>query len=759
MYLVKSRLPSAWQFLGSPSTLKQPVVGFAVVLVAAIWIAAWLQIETERREMRKDVEANVSNLAIALEQNVARSIDDIDRLLLFLREAHERSGYGGGWPMMIRDRYTASKEALQIAVTDAKGMLIASSLEAHNGKKLDLSDRPHFKAHTDGSNDHLHISRPVLGRVSGRWSVQLTRRYYDEFGNFDGVIIVSFDPSYLSRAYGAINLGESGGLALVGNDDIVRGGTGSYGHMIGLALTEENLAGTATPPPEGGVVFGATYKGTQRIVAARPIANRPLYVLVAGRDFSEDAVGHASKNRYLLGATILTLIAFAAMLTSIRKRQRHERQISHLARHDSLTGLGNRVMFREAIDDVCSNCVTNNVALHLLDLDRFKFVNDTYGHPVGDKLLKAVSERLLANTRQSEIIARLGGDEFAILQRKITSNAEADALAERLVRVIGEPYFVDGLRIDIGVTIGIAIVPKDTAVAVDLVKAADLALYSAKMDGRNRHRFFDPGMDAAAQARRAVEEGLKIAVEKGQLEVHYQPINDITTNVVTGYEALVRWRHPERGLVPPLEFISIAEESGLIIPIGAWVLRRACEDMTHRPHHLRVAVNFSPVQFLDPNLVTTVKDALKATGLHPSRLEIEITESTLMRRDSLTIKHLTELRELGMHILMDDFGTGYSSLSYLQSYPISGIKIDRSFVNSLSETGSSAAIVRAITTLATSLGMSTIAEGVETVAQLDQLRQLGCTEAQGYYFSRPRPAAEILPESCVHAAELSDLAA
>jgi EAL domain-containing protein (putative c-di-GMP-specific phosphodiesterase class I) len=345
------------------------------------------------------------------------------------------------------------------------------------------------------------------------------------------------------------------------------------------------------------------------------------------------------------------------------------------------------------------------------------------------------------------------------LQMDLNNGLDAGTVAERIVKVLSEMYEIDGIRIEIGASIGIAIAGRDATIAADIVKAADLALYSAKADGRNCYRFFDASMDEAARARHVVEDGLKLAIENNQLELHYQPINDISSQTATGYEALVRWRHPERGLVPPMEFIPIAEETGLIIPIGAWVLLQACKDMVHRPAHLKVAVNFSPIQFKDPQLVEAVKAALTESGLPPNRLEIEITESTLMRRDSLTIKHLQELQALGVHISMDDFGTGYSSLSYLQSYPISSIKIDRSFVKTLGSDKSAAAIVRAITTLASCLGMSTIAEGVETKEQLAELLSLGCDEAQGYYFSKPMPAADILPVVNPAPSELQKLVA
>jgi diguanylate cyclase (GGDEF)-like protein len=438
---------------------------------------------------------------------------------------------------------------------------------------------------------------------------------------------------------------------------------------------------------------------------------------------------------------------FVRTLTDITNRRRQEAQIIYLARHDSLTDLSNRAAFREELERAFAFISdSSNFALHLIDLDRFKSVNDTLGHPMGDKLLKAVGARLRTKVRFGDVAARFGGDEFAVIQFGLVEPEEAAMVAQRMCEALSKPFDIDGRTIEIGGSVGVAIASKLSRSIQELLTSADLALYAAKADGRGTYRLYHDDMNAVARARRTLEASLKTAIAEEQFELHYQPINAAGTRIVTGYEGLLRWRHPERGLVAPMEFIPIAEETDLIIQIGKWVINKACSDMAQRPSPLKVAVNLSPVQFKNPALIELVKNALARSGLAPSRLEVEITESTLMQRDAVTIKQLEALRALGVQIAMDEFGTGYSSLSYLQHYPIDCIKIDRSFVGALGKQPSATAIVRAITTLASSLGMTTIAEGVETELQLETLAILGCAEVQGYFFSPPRPANEILPQ-------------
>jgi diguanylate cyclase (GGDEF)-like protein len=435
---------------------------------------------------------------------------------------------------------------------------------------------------------------------------------------------------------------------------------------------------------------------------------------------------------------------WVATLEDVTERRQQERQVVHMARHDALSGLPNRVRFHERMEDAIASLGRGQqFALHYLDLDHFKEVNDSLGHSVGDGLLKVVADRLRDAVRAADTVARLGGDEFAVLQLGINQPQDAMELADRLIEIISQPCEIDGHSIAVGTSVGIALAPHDGADPSNLLKHADMALYRAKADGRGTVRYFEQDMDNHLQARRAVEADLRRAIAAEQLEVFYQPILSTVQGRITGFEALLRWRHPSRGLVPPADFLPLAEDTGLIVPIGEWVLRRACHDAAGWPQDIKVAVNLSPVQFRKGRLVDVVANALAASGLAPERLELEITEAALLQNNEETLAALRRLRSLGVRIAMDDFGTGYSSLSYLRQFPFDKIKIDRSFIQDLERTQEASTITRAITSLGSGLGITTTAEGVETPAQLAELRLEGCTEVQGYLFSPPRPSSEV----------------
>ncbi len=434
---------------------------------------------------------------------------------------------------------------------------------------------------------------------------------------------------------------------------------------------------------------------------------------------------------------------WVATYEDVTDRSRIEARFAHMARHDALTGLPNRVLLREHMTQVLPHARRRGgLAVLCLDLDRFKDVNEAHGTVAGDALLRAAAERIVREVRDVDMVVRLGGDEFAIIQAGAAQPSDAGALAERLVAALAEPFQIDGSRIASGVSIGVALADGQAA-AEELLKNADIALYRAKMDGRGRHCFFEQDMQARLQARRLMEADLREAIRLQQFELHYQPLVSTVTGAVNGFEALIRWRRPVEGLVPPALFIPLAEELGLIAPIGSWVLDRACRDAAGWPLGLKVAVNLSSIQFRNRRLADEIATALDRSGLPAAQLNVEITESVLLQDDEVILDMLREIHALGVRISMDDFGTGYSSLSYLRRFTFDKIKIDQSFIRQLDERPDCLAIVRAVIALGRSLDIDVMAEGVETEEQLELLRAEGCLEAQGYLFSKPRPACDV----------------
>jgi diguanylate cyclase (GGDEF)-like protein len=430
----------------------------------------------------------------------------------------------------------------------------------------------------------------------------------------------------------------------------------------------------------------------------------------------------------------------------IADRQESQARSQYLAYHDSLTGLGNRLLFKEQLEEALKDvsATPHPLAVLFLDLDGFKAVNDTLGHSVGDLLLKSVAAKLRDILPQTDRIARLGGDEFAILQISVTQPNSSIALAEKIIEIVGQPCSIDGHDVTVGASVGIAVAHPGEMNTESFLKSADLAMYNAKSDGRGTYRMFDAKMDAIVQARRILEQDMRRALAQDGFRLFYQPLVNLQTKRVTAFEALMRWQHPERGAVPPAEFIPVAEEMGLIVQLGEWALRQACAEAVGWPGGISVSVNLSPFQFAKGNLVSTVVSALASSGLPASRLELEITETVLLEKTERNILILNQLRELGVRISMDDFGIGYSSIGYLRSFPFDKIKIDQSFVRDLMVDEGSLAIVRAIAGLGVSFGITTTAEGVETEEQMRCLNLEGCIEVQGYLYSKPVPANEII---------------
>jgi len=510
-------------------------------------------------------------------------------------------------------------------------------------------------------------------------------------------------------------------------------------------VAQKSVAELQGPFPQ--VLVGQTAKPGAKPATAVAKLNRLISQRSAFRDLVIPViVGGEERSWSLTGKPILDkagrFIGYHGVGSDITIARRSQEQIAFLARHDSLTRLPNRVLFNEVMHQACARCDTQSVALLLLDLDDFKLVNDTLGHATGDGVLVAVGERIRGGLRDGDTASRLGGDEFAIIVNA-ADNDEIAVVARRLVDRISRPYHFDGRQVEVGLSIGISVGPRDGNTPGRLMKNADLALYRAKADGGGMWYFYDPEMDEKLQDRRALQADLRQALVRSEFFLEYQPIIDLASSRIIAAEALLRWRHPTRGLLAPTGFITLAEEAGLIAPIGAWVLREACRAAAGWPSYVRIAVNLSPVQFRDTGMLDMIGAALAQSGLEPSRLELEITENTVLETNTFTVDALWKLHSDGVRIALDDFGTGYSSLSYLRRFPFDKIKIDRSFIKDLGREKDDSSIILAIIGLADSMNMVVTAEGVETAEQAALLTSYGCAQAQGFLFCEPMSADDL----------------
>jgi len=971
-----------------------------IAMIGLVWASIAFHLASERQSAEQAAVENAGNLGRAFEAHLSQSLNDIDRTLDMLRAYYLRDPAKFDFRAGADNTRMFDKDVVQLVLIGPDGFMVASSISSETG--VDLRDREHFKVHVDSHDDKLFISKPVVGRVSGRTTIQLSRRIERPDGSFGGVILASLDPSYFARLYDSIEVGAEGYIRVIGTDGIIRAAGGSmreepgrdisgsrmfkelatrragwfftasnltdriprllvyrtakdyplvitlgraskeifaavsakrksynfiaglltvlilaaighsvqgrlqldraseklrrqnarfhaalnnmphgvsmydrhgrfvvsnerYLEMYGLAPEDARL-GTALhqvlacrmklhatpgdpqalarsllarlalgksvpafattsdgrtisitnqPMTDGG--FVATHEDiTERQRAQRElkctkifldtvIENIPLPLVVKdARTQKFIFVNHAYEEfigrtrDQLIGLTVHDLFPpehaqkvvdrddeamhtgnglvraefvlatprgprtvntmrlvvggddgapghLIVVLDDVTDRRKSEERIVHMAMHDALTDLPNRTQFQARLREALARVERGErLAVLCLDLDNFKTINDALGHAVGDELLKAVALRLMACVRDVDAVARLGGDEFAIIQAMTVSPSDTATLAQRIRDEIGKPFDLGGVQAVVNTSIGIAVAPLDSRDPDQLLKQADMALYGAKAEGRGVYRFFQPEMDARMKMRHEIEQDLRDAIAAGDLVLHYQPVVDVASGAICGMEALLRWPHARRGLLPPSEFISIAEESGLIIPLGEWVLRQALIAAARWPAHVRIAVNLSPVQFRSSNLAEMVMSACADAGVSPRRLELEVTEAAFLAATKEVLAAIDELRRAGVKIVMDDFGTGYSSLNYLRRFPFDKIKIDRSFVRDLTDDNNlSIVIVEAVVRLARALDVTTTAEGVETIHQLDIIRAAGVTEMQGWLFSPARPLEEI----------------
>lgn len=648
---------------------------------------------------------------------------------------------------VLREKISGLPFVDAVTVIDATGRLLNFS-RFWPVPSVNVSDRDYFQALKDMSRKDTFISEPVPNRGTGTVTIYLAKRFTTPDGAFLGLVLGAMEQSYFEQFYGTINLGRDSVITLYRDDGA---SLATFPHRSGEALPTPGAAeriarSLIAQAPEDGIAPAGLIDNRRRMVAVQQLANYPLVVAVSDTTAAIDKGLRIQTLPIAIAAGLICLSIAVAILLATRHLHAQARFAAaayHAARHDDLTGLPNRLLFGEQLSAALAlGRSAPPFAVLYLDLDYFKTVNDTLGHAIGDQLLRAAAERIAAEAGPDHVVARLGGDEFAIIHTRADDAHTALDLAERIIARISRPISVSDHRVIAGCSIGIVMAPEDGISATELLKNADLALYRAKADGRGLARVFLREMERTAMARRALELDLREAWESGQFFLVYQPFFSAKTRRLAGFEALLRWRHPTRGIVSPQVFITCAEETGLILPLGAWVLAEACRTARDWPEDIRIAVNLSPLQFRSGHVADHVRDALRASGLAPTRLELELTESTLLIEGTTVRVTLEQFRAQGITIALDDFGTGYSSLGYLRTLPIDRIKIDRSFISRMCDDPHSRAIVNALMRLSEAMDLATTAEGIETEEQLEILRAEGCDLIQGFLLGRPGGATE-----------------
>ncbi len=730
---------------------RQTAVIVGIATVALLWLGVFYKHSADGSDARHDARHAEQAYAVLFEENVLRAIGEIDKTLLYMRRLLEGGSRTQLYANLATTHDLLSDIIVQVAVLDEHGILRATNAGPQPPPPLDLSDRPHFKAHATNPDDTMYIGQPLVGRASNRMSVQFSRRVRTADGGFGGVVVASLDPYHFASFLDRVNLGSPASVSLIGQDGVVRadGGTDD-GIRLGDSVAATPLYAVMRADHDGIVELkGDTSQGA-RLVALHRVEGQPLWIMVSmgEADIFRDANAALALDSAAAVALSLLIAGVVVKLREIEGRRRvAEAEVSRSALRDPLTDLPNRRVLKSELKEALTLARRSggqqSCALLLLDLNRFKIVNDTLGHAAGDELLIAVSRRVQAVLGPDHLLVRLGGDEFAVVLRRLDRAAQPADLAERLAAAAAEPFDIGQNRVTTGISIGVAVGPRDGEDVDALMVGADLALYSAKASCPGGYVVYEAAMKEGLTKRHQLELDLRQALKEGALSLHFQPSIATATGRIASFEALARWQHPTLGSISPAVFIPIAEETGLIGDLGRWALRDACSAARDWPEDIKVAVNLSPIQLREPGLALTVAAALGQAGLSARRLEIEITERTLLDNSEHSQRVLRDLKALGVSIAMDDFGTGYSSLNYLHAFPFDRVKVDRAFVAKLGHGSRHTVLIRAVIDIAQSFGMATTAEGVETAEQRDMLTTLGCTDIQGYLYARPMPASEV----------------
>jgi diguanylate cyclase (GGDEF)-like protein len=724
----------------------------AVLLLAVIWATTFSVIRVTRSATAQAAAASTRELLDTYEAQVVRALREIDQAMSLVRYLYLRDA---GIPSLaeLRDRGLLPPALLfAVTIADREGRIVDSTRPMNRDS---VASQDYFLEQQGG--DHFYVGK--IGRErTGANELSFSRALSWRDGSFNGVVVVTVGADYFVSSYETSKLGTQGVLGLIGTDGVFR--VRRTGDAVASGDEIDYTAAVAADGDSDAVISRNAWDDTRRWIGARELYGFPLAVLV-GLSVDEQMAGARAQSRIYLwwaaaGSVVLVLLStllgrMSWQLARSRAREseaklEHARRVEYLAYHDGLTGLPNRSMFSHTLAQsiALSRRYSRPLAVAFLDLDRFKQINDTLGHDAGDQLLKEVASRLRGCVRETDTVARLGGDEFVVLLPVLEDEKYAANVAEKILAVVARPFTLIGQEFRVTASIGISICPQDGIDEQTLTKNADIAMYHAKEEGKNNYQFYSEKINANSLERLTLESSLRRALEHNEFRLHYQAKRDMATGRITGMEALLRWEHPELGSVAPMQFIRIAEETGLIVSIGKWVLRTACEQNVKWRKEgmaaISVAVNLTVLQFCDEHLLTDVASILESTGMDPKLLELEIAESLLTHDVDNTLRILTDLKALGVRIAIDDFGTGYSSLATLQRFPLDTIKIDRSFIRDIVGDADDKGLAHAIIAMGKSLSMTVVAQGVETRDQAEFLRTHACDELQGFYFEKPLPA-------------------
>jgi diguanylate cyclase (GGDEF)-like protein len=730
----------------------------AVVALILIWGTTWVQIEGEHAAARRAAAASSRYLAETYEAQVVRALREIDQALKLVKYAYTgRNGHALLQELKVRTLLPPDL-LFTVSIADDKGNVVAST---HPFAMPSVAGQDYFESQrrTDG----LSVGRPYHKPGSAEWSLQFSRGLKALDGAFAGVVMISVDAAYFVSGYEASELGHHGVLGLLGTDGLFRavrsGGNVSAGNYVDYTA----FVPAANEPHSGVAFLSSAPDGVIRYTSARKLYDFPLAVIVGLS--AEERLQAAQRNMgsYLLraaGASALLLLVVTVLgrlsrevasgrLRAVEEHRAHAARAEYIAYHDGLTKLPNRSLFSKLLVQSLSqaNRYKRHLAVLFLDLDRFKYINDTLGHDAGDQLLREVAARLRSCLRDSDTVARLGGDEFVVMLPELDEEKYAANVARKILSAVARPFVLAGQDYRITASIGISTYPQDGLDEQTLTKCADVAMYKAKEQGKNNFQFYSEALNANSLERLSMEAGLRNALEHGEFELHYQIVRELAGGRITGVEALLRWRHPDLGTVSPMQFIPLAEETGLIVPIGKWVLRTACLQNVAWQNQglprLRMAINLTARQFTDELLLPDIAVILEDTRMDATLLELEIAENLLMRDVDKTVRILVGLKDMGVRIAVDDFGIGYFSVATVKRFPLDTIKIDRSFIRGVTSVCEDRNLTGAIIAMGRALSLNVVAQGVETKEQSEFLRRNDCDEVQGFYLHKPLPADQI----------------